>query len=477
MSLIDRKAGNAKAPRTPMPVQPAQERVHNFDEVALGFTPDMALAEASRCLQCKKPLCRTGCPVEIRIPEFIAKIKEGDLDEAYRILCSTSGLHAVCGRVCPQETQCEGACILGKKGEPVAIGSLQRYVADTILARPHNQQPTPMLRDAKVVCIGSGPSSLTCAGYLAERGIRVTIFEELHEAGGVLMYGIPPFRLPKDVVHRELDNLRDLGVEIHTSWKGSRTVNIRALLDEGYQAVFLGVGAGLPVRLNVPGEELPGVYSANDYLSRVNLGRVWAVADQDTLPWIGRHVTVFGAGNVAMDAARTARRLGAETVKIIYRRSRAEMPARLDEIQHALEEGVELVELAAATRFIAGENGNLAAVELQRMKLGEPDESGRRSFSPVEGSLFTMQTDLTVVALGTKADPVLLDSTPNLDLNRKGYIVVDNNTGETSIPNVFAGGDIVTGAATVILAMKAGRRAAREIARRLLGPDAYDSPS
>ena len=320
--------------------------------------------------------------------------------------------------------------------------------------------------DVRVACIGSGPSSLTCAGYLAALGARVTVFEGLHEPGGVLVYGIPSFRLPKDVVARELDNLRALDVDIRTNWVGGRTVEVPRLLEEGYRAVFIGVGAGLPLFLDIPGENLIGVFSANEYLTRANLGRAYDFPCYDTPNYPGKKVTVFGAGNVAMDAARTAMRMGAESVNIVYRRTRAEMPARGEEIEHALEEGVTLMELAAPLRFIGDESGRLSGVELQRMELGEPDASGRRRPQPVEGDTFTHETDLAIIALGTRPNPLLLEATPELELNRKGYIVTDETTGETSIPNVFAGGDIVTGAATVILAMGAGRKAAREIARR-----------
>lgn len=324
------KTKPGKTPRTEMPCQPAEERAHNFNEVALGYTPEMALAEAGRCLQCKRPLCRKGCPVEVRIPEFIAQIVKGDLDEAYRILKSTNSLPAVCGRVCPQENQCEGQCILGKKGEPVAIGRLERFVADSAMkkaaAEGMQEPPVAVREELKVACIGSGPASITVAGYLADRGIKVTVFEALHEPGGVLIYGIPAFRLPKNVVAAELDGLRRNHVDFRTNWIGGRTVSVQGLLDEGYKAVFIGVGAGLPQFLGVPGENLIGVFSANEYLTRVNLGRAYDFPNYDTPTYPGRHVTVFGAGNVAMDAARTALRLGAESSTIIYRRSRAEMP-------------------------------------------------------------------------------------------------------------------------------------------------------
>ena len=466
----------AKIPRTEMPTQAPEIRVKNFEEVATGYTPEMAYAEATRCLQCKKPLCRQGCPVEVRIPEFIAKVVENDISEAYAILRSTNSLPAICGRVCPQEKQCESGCILGKKGEAVAIGRLERFVADQALsgacdglARMKKTCAAPR-PDVRVACIGSGPSSVTCAGYLAALGAQVTVFEGLHEPGGVLVYGIPNFRLPKsEIVGKELNNLRDMGVEFRTNWVGGKTFSVRQLLDEGYGAVFIGVGAGLPIFLNIPGENLIGVFSANEYLTRANLGRAYAFPEYDTPNYPGKRVTVYGAGNVAMDAARTALRSGAESVHIVYRRSRAEMPARGEEIHHALEEGVQISELCAPLRFIAGEEGRLAQVELQKMELGDPDSSGRRSPRVIAGATTVQDTDLAIVALGTRPNPVLLEATPEIKLNQRGYIIADSETGETSIPNVFAGGDIVTGSATVILAMGAGRRAAQEIARRLLG--------
>ena len=453
----------AKIARHEMPCQPAEERIHNFSEVALGYTAEMAQAEATRCLQCKKPLCRQGCPVDIDIPAFIAEVAKGDLDEANRIIYKASSLPAVCGRVCPQEKQCEGQCILGKKGQPVAIGRLERFVADNA----KHECPTGVIRlGRKVACIGSGPASITCAGYLSRLGVDVTMFEGLHEAGGVLVYGIPAFRLPKDVVARELDCLRSTGVDIRLNYVGGRTVTVQSLLDEGYEAVFIGVGAGLPYFLGVPGENCIGVFSANEYLTRVNLGRAHSFPKFDTPVAPGKHVTVFGAGNVAMDAARTALRLGAESVHIVYRRTRAEMPARGEEIEHALGEGVQLLELSAPLQFLVDEEGKLKGVELQRMDLGEPDASGRRRPQPVEGSNFVQETDLAIVALGTRSNPLMLDCTPGLELTAKNYIAVDEN-GETSIPNVYAGGDIVTGAATVILAMGAGRRAAQSIAKKM----------
>ena len=468
-----KKARKPKQGRVPMPCQPAQVRIHNFKEVALGYSPSQAMAEAKRCLQCKRPLCVSGCPVEVEIPQFIKAIADGNLEEAYAVLKRTNSLPAVCGRVCPQETQCEAKCILGVKGEPVAIGRLERFVADSYLASSACQAllggeqcffPDP---DIKVACIGSGPASVTAAGYLAAHGISVTVFEALHEVGGVLIYGIPEFRLPKEeVVGSEISVLKQLGVEFLTNWVGGKTFQIQDLFDQGYKAVFIGVGAGLPWFLGIPGENLKGVFSANEYLTRVNLGRAYDFPNHDTPVMPGRKVTVFGGGNVAMDAARTALRLGAEEVRIVYRRTRDEMPARLEELEHAEEEGVILELLAAPLRFMGDDTGALSAVELQRMQLGEPDASGRRSPEPIAGNTYTLQTDLAIIAVGTQANPVLLDATKGLALNKRGYIEV-NEHGETSIPNVFAGGDIVSGAATVILAMGAGRVAAKEIARRL----------
>ncbi len=463
------------APRVPMPRLDPEERKRNFFEVTTGYTRAMAKAEAARCLQCKKPKCVSGCPVEVPIPQFIAAVARGDMDSAYRIIKSTNSLPAVCGRVCPQEVQCEGKCILGAKGAAVAIGRLERYVADAYIASTACEQLTGTNACAlpndrfKIACLGSGPASLTVAGYLAAQGLKVDVYEALHEPGGVLVYGIPSFRLPKDVVATELDGLRYTGVDFKLNWVGGRTITVQDLKDQGYDAIFIGVGAGLPMFLNIPGENFVGVFSANEYLTRANLGRAYLFPEQDTPTYLGKNVTVFGAGNVAMDAARVAMRMGAETVHIVYRRTRAEMPARLEEIHHAEEEGIQLELLASPVRFNGDEKLNLTSVTLQRMQLGEPDASGRRRPEPIEGDVYDLPTDLAIVALGTQANPILLDATPGLDLNKWGHIKVDEETGETSIPNVFAGGDIVTGAATVILAMGAGRKAAREICRRLLG--------
>ncbi len=468
------KTSGRKLPRAAMPCQPADVRARNFDEVALGYDEETARGEASRCLQCKKPLCVTGCPVNVPIPQFVHAVAEGDYAEAYRQLKSTNALPAVCGRVCPQEKQCEGKCILGKKGEPVAIGRLERFAADHHIASSACEAQTgasacPSLVPGKsVACVGAGPASLSCAGYCASHGLKVHIYEALHEAGGVLIYGIPSFRLPKDVVRSEVDSLKELGVELHLDSVGGRTFQIEELLKK-HDAVFIGVGAGLPKFLGVPGENLVGVFSANEYLTRINLGRAYRFPEYDTPAFHGRRVTVFGAGNVAMDAARTALRMGADEVHVVYRRTRAEMPARGEEIEHAEEEGVIFDMLVNPLAFHADENQRLRSVTLQRMELGEPDDSGRRRPVPVAGSEFEMETDLAIVALGTRSNPILLEATEALAKNRWGYIEANEETCETSMPNVFAGGDIVTGAATVILAAGAGRRAGISICERLLG--------
>ncbi|MCI7567801.1 MAG: NADPH-dependent glutamate synthase [Desulfovibrio sp.] len=471
---METKAKKTVAPRVEMPCQPADVRARNFDEVALGYTREMAMQEASRCLQCKKPLCMKGCPVEVPIRDFIGEVARGNFDAAYRIIKSTNSLPAVCGRVCPQENQCEGRCILKAKGQPVAIGRLERFVADTYIATTACEQVTGTNACAmpvpgkKVACIGSGPSSLTCAGVCAAAGLKVDVFEALHEPGGVLIYGIPAFRLPKTVVATEVNGLRLAGVDFHLNSVGGRTFMVEELRRD-YDAVFIGVGAGLPIFLGVPGENLVGVFSANEYLTRVNLGRAYDFPNHDTPAFPGKNVTVFGAGNVAMDAARTALRMGAESVHIVYRRTKAEMPARREEIEHAEEEGVKFEMLAAPLRFNGDAEMRLQSVTLQKMELGEPDASGRRRPVPVEGQTYDLATDLAIVALGTRSNPILLEATKGLELTERGYIKVNEETGETSMPGVFAGGDIVTGAATVILAMGAGRRAGQEIVRRLAG--------
>ncbi|MDR1490025.1 MAG: NADPH-dependent glutamate synthase [Desulfovibrio sp.] len=454
--------------RVPMRCQDAGTRIGNFEEVALGYSEEEARFEAGRCLQCKKPLCVAGCPVEVPIPEFIGAVASGDPEAAYRIIASTNSLPAICGRVCPQENQCEGRCILNAKKNPLAIGRLERYVADLFLARGgpgEKREPAPGA--PAVACIGGGPASITAAGYLAARGAKVTVFEALHEMGGVLVYGIPEFRLPKrDVVQKELSALADLGVEFRLNWVAGKTVSLKSLFEQGYKAVFVGIGAGLPKFFGIPGENLIGVLSANEYLTRLNLGRAYDFPNHDTPVYQGRKVTVYGAGNVAMDAARCALRMGAQNVRIVYRRTRAEMPARAEELEHAVEEGVILEELAAPVSFAGNDQGCLVSVTLQEMELGEPDASGRRSPVPKAGSLRELKTDLAIVALGTEANRILLEETPEIKLNRRGYIEVDERY-ETSVPGVFAGGDIVTGAATVIMAMGAGRSAAKQIAENL----------
>ncbi|QJB55712.1 NADPH-dependent glutamate synthase [Pseudodesulfovibrio sp. zrk46] len=461
-------------PRTPMPHQDAMKRGTNFSEVALGYSREQALVEAERCLQCKKPLCQDGCPVNIDIKGFIAALVDEDLKGAYDVIRKTNSLPAVCGRVCPQETQCEGKCILGKKHEPVAIGRLERYVADTYAAESACEEVTDLSTcalerdDLKVACIGAGPASLTVAGYLAGRGIKVDVFEALHEPGGVLVYGIPEFRLPKSIVARELGGLEELGVSFHTNWVGGKTITIQDMLEQGYNAIFIGVGAGLPRFLKIPGENLVGVFSANEYLTRVNLGRAYEFPNYDTPAYNARRVAVIGAGNVAMDAARTALRMGADEVSIVYRRSEDEMPARREEIEHAVEEGVRIRCLCGPLSFHGDDKGCLKAMTVQKMELGEPDESGRCSPVCLDGETEQIPCDMAIIAVGTRPNPILLEATPELGLNKWGYIEADPETGETSMPNVFAGGDIVTGAATVISAMGAGRRAAKEIADRLL---------
>lgn len=456
-----------------MPMQDAGERAGNFSEVSLGYTMDMAREEAARCLQCKTPTCQQGCPVEVDCKSFIRMVAEDDLEGAFKKIKETNSLPAICGRVCPQENQCEGSCKLRKTGKPIAIGRLERFVADNYYARNSceaiaGDEACRMIdEDLRVAVIGSGPSSLTAAGYLSSRGIKVTVFEALHEPGGVLVYGIPEFRLPKSVVHTEIETLKAQGVEFVCNHVGGPTSGIRELMDKGFKAVFIGVGAGLPKFLGLPGENLIGVYSANEYLTRVNLMRGYRFPEFDTPVPPGKKAVVLGGGNVAMDAARTALRLGAEEVKIVYRRTQGEMPARREELEHALEEGVKLEILSSPLEFVGDEQGNLCSLRLQRMELGPEDASGRCKPIPVSGDEFEIEADMAVIAVGTGPNPVLINSSPELKLNERGYIQVDPDTGETSMPMVFAGGDIVTGSATVVLAMGAGRRAAREITRRL----------
>ena len=449
-----------------MPVQEPSVRAHNFDEVALGYDAETAVAEAERCLHCKNPLCRQGCPVSIDIPSFIALIKARDFKGALAKIQEANALPAICGRVCPQENQCEKHCILAKKGEAVAIGRLERFVADCGLAAGEEVKLVQAAADAqKVAVIGAGPSGLSCAGDLAKKGYKVTIFEALHKAGGVLSYGIPEFRLPKEkVVQKEIANIEKLGVNIELDSVAGRLFTVDELMqDEGFDAVFIGTGAGLPRFQNIPGESLNGVYSANEFLTRCNLMQAYDFPNHVTPLKVGKHVAVVGGGNVAMDAARTALRLGAEQVTIVYRRSEAELPARLEEIGHAKEEGIEFQFLTNPVEVLGDENGWVKGLRCIRMELGEPDASGRRRPIPVEGSEFELPMETVIIAIGTGANPIVAQTTEGLATNKRGYIEADETTGATSKPGVFAGGDIVTGAATVILAMGAGRKAAASI--------------
>jgi glutamate synthase (NADPH/NADH) small chain len=462
--MTEKVAKKASPARQAMPEQAPEIRKRNFEEVPLGYTVEQAMEEASRCLQCKKPGCVEGCPVSVDIPGFIKLITEGNLTGSIRNLWRKNALPAVCGRVCPQEIQCEGQCILGKKGEPVAIGNLERFAAD--YERKHGTGELPPIAKPtgrKVAIVGSGPSGLTVAGDLIQKGHSVTVLEAFHKAGGVLVYGIPEFRLPKEIVAQEINFLERLGVKVLVNQVVGRTVSLDELFEEGYEAIYLGVGAGLPRFMNIAGENLIGILSANEYLTRANLMKAYKFPEVDTPIPRGKNVVVLGAGNVAMDSARTAMRLGAENVKIVYRRSRAEMPARAAEIHHAEEEGIEFFLLTNPTRFLGNENGRLTGMECLKMELGEPDESGRRRPVPIEGSEFQLETDLVVVAVGSGANPLLTQSTPDMQLNKWGYILADPETGKTTKKGVWAGGDIVTGAATVILAMGAGRKAADSI--------------
>lgn len=447
--------------RTPMQEQPPAQRRHNFDEVPYGYTPDEAMVEARRCLQCKKPSCVKGCPVQVDIPGFIREVAQGNFLEAVKVMKRTNVLPAICGRVCPQEVQCEGACVLGKKMEPVAIGNLERFIADWEATQPECvmceiEPPT----GKKVAVVGAGPAGLTLAGDMKKLGHSVTVFEALHKPGGVLMYGIPEFRLPKAVVEREVNFILSMGVILKLDCVIGKLRTVDELLSE-FDAVFVGTGAGLPLFMGIPGENSLGIYSANEYLTRSNLMKAYLFPKYDTPIVRGKQVAVIGGGNVAMDAARTALRLGAERVVLIYRRSRDEMPARAAEIHHAEEEGVEFQLLTNPVRFIPGENGWVKEAECWRMQLGEPDASGRRRPIPIPGSEFRIPADTVVVAIGNSPNPLIPQTTPGLETTRRGTVVVDPDTGKTTKKGVFAGGDIVTGAATVILAMGAGRIAAR----------------
>ena len=452
---------NMSLKKTPMPEQDPKVRARNFKEVALGYTAEQAVEEANRCLKCKNPKCVGGCPVNIRIPEFIAKVQEGDFKAAYEIISTTNALPALSGRVCPQESQCECYCVRGIKGEPVAIGRLERFCADwyreNINAMPEKVESNGI----KVAVVGSGPAGMTTASDLAKKGYAVTMFEALHTAGGVLVYGIPEFRLPKAIVANEVKKLEALGVEVMTNMVIGRVLTIDELFDMGYKAVFVGSGAGLPMFMNIPGEALKGVMSANEYLTRTNLMKAYD-ENADTPVIKSKAVAVVGGGNVAMDAARCGMRLGAEHVYIVYRRGEAEMPARLEEVHHAKEEGIELKTLCNPVEILGDENGRVCGMKCVRMELGEPDASGRRRPVEIPGSEFILDVDTVVMSLGTNPNPLIRSTTPGLDTNRKGCLIVDENE-MTTREGVFAGGDAVTGAATVILAMGAGKKAAEAI--------------
>ncbi len=457
--------------RVDMPRQDPKIRAKNYNEVALGYTEEMALQEASRCIQCPKRPCVNGCPVNVDIPEFIKALRDKNMPEAVRILKSKNSLPAICGRVCPQETQCEEVCTLGKKGAPIAIGRLERYVADWDLGNKKlvKQEKLPPPTGKKIAVIGSGPAGLTCAADLAKLGHKVTIFEALHTAGGVLMYGIPEFRLPKKIVQAEVDYVKSLGVDIHLDSVMGKLATVDELLNNGYDAVFLGTGAGLPMFLNIPGENLNGVYSANEFLTRVNLMKAYLFPEYDTPIKVGKHVAVIGGGNVAMDAARCALRLGAEKVYIVYRRSRAEMPARHEEVENAEEEGIIFKFLTNPKQIIGDDKGWVKAMECYEMELGEPDASGRRRPVIKPGSEFIMEVDVIVVALGTTPNPLIPSTTLGLEVTKRGTVVADEVTGKSVKDKVWAGGDVVTGSATVISAMGAGKRAAASIHAFLTG--------
>ncbi len=457
--------------KNPMPSQEPSVRAHNFDEVAMGYSAETAVDEALRCLGCKNMPCVSGCPVNIHIPEFIAKVKDGDFEGAYQIIHKTSSLPAVCGRVCPQETQCEAKCVRGIKGEPVGIGRLERFVADWHNAHSDVTPEVAPSNGHRVAVVGSGPSGLTCAGDLAKKGYKVTVFEALHTAGGVLVYGIPEFRLPKSIVRKEVDNLVAMGVDVETNVVIGKTLTVDELFEQGFEAVFIGSGAGLPNFMGIPGESYKGVYSANEFLTRSNLMKAYR-EDPDTPIMKGGKVAVVGGGNVAMDAARTALRLGADKVYIVYRRSMEELPARREEVEHAEEEGIEFLLLNNPVEILGYENpddrrdprnGFVTGMKCIKMQLGEPDERGRRRPIPIEGSEFVLDVDTVVISIGTSPNPLIKSTTAGLEVNKRGGIIVEEDTGATTKEGVYAGGDAVTGAATVISAMGAGKTAAKAI--------------
>ena len=453
---------NMSLTKVPMPEQDPNVRNKNFLEVAMGYTEEMAMEEASRCLNCKNKPCVSGCPVNVRIPEFVAKVAEGKFEEAYEIITSTNSLPAISGRVCPQENQCEGKCVRGIKGESVSIGRLERFCADYHMKHSDAKAVKPQSNGKKVAVVGAGPSGLTCAGDLAKKGYEVTVFEAFHTAGGVLVYGIPEFRLPKAIVKKEVENLQDLGVEVKTNMVIGRVLSVDELFEMGYKAIFIGSGAGLPSFMGIEGEDLIGVYSANEYLTRTNLMKAY-LDDYDTPIIKSKSVAVVGGGNVAMDAARCAKRLGAENVYIVYRRGMEEMPARKEEVHHAMEEGVIFKTLNNPVKILGDENGRVRAMECIEMELGEPDASGRRRPIAKEGSNFELPVDTVIMSIGTTPNPLIRSTTPGLDTNKRGCLVVNEDTMQTTREGVYAGGDAVTGAATVILAMGAGKQAAQSI--------------
>ena len=457
---------NMSLTKVPMPEQDPNVRNKNFLEVAMGYTEEMAMEEASRCLNCKNKPCVSGCPVNVRIPEFVAKVAEGKFEEAYEIITSTNSLPAISGRVCPQENQCEGKCVRGIKGESVSIGRLERFCADYHMKHSDAKAVKPQSNGKKVAVVGAGPSGLTCAGDLAKKGYEVTVFEAFHTAGGVLVYGIPEFRLPKAIVKKEVENLQDLGVEVKTNMVIGRVLSVDELFEMGYKAIFIGSGAGLPSFMGIEGEDLIGVYSANEYLTRTNLMKAY-LDDYDTPIIKSKSVAVVGGGNVAMDAARCAKRLGAENVYIVYRRGMEEMPARKEEVHHAMEEGIIFKNLNNPVKILGDENGRVRAMECIEMELGEPDASGRRKPIAKEGSNFELPVDTVIMSIGTSPNPLIRSTTPGLDTNKRGCLVVNEDTMQTTREGVYAGGDAVTGAATVILAMGDGRKAAAAMHEQL----------
>lgn len=452
---------NMSLKKVEMPVQDGEVRRNNFDEVALGYTKEMAMEEAERCLHCPTKPCISGCPVAVNIPDFIEQVKEGNFEEAYQIIRETSSLPAVCGRVCPQEKQCEAKCVRGIKGESVGIGRLERFVADWHRENVKEEVKRPESNGHKVAVVGAGPAGLTCAGDLAKKGYQVSVFEALHVAGGVLMYGIPEFRLPKAVVQNEIDGLKQMGVDIQTNMVIGRSESVDDLFEQGYESVFIGSGAGLPNFMNMPGENLKGVYSANEFLTRCNLMKAYKDG-VDTPIQHPKRAVIVGGGNVAMDAARCAKRLGVEEVTIVYRRSMEELPARKEEVEHAMEEGIIFKLLTNPVRVLGDENGWVCGMECVSMELGEPDASGRRRPVEIKGSNFVIDVDCMIMAIGTSPNPLIRSTTKGLEANKKGCLITDDN-GTTTREGVFAGGDAVTGAATVILAMGAGKTAAKAI--------------